>query len=79
MKLLTTAEAAKRLKLSQVSIRKYCQRGRIPGAVRLGTGLRASWAIPLPESGEIQVLPPKRDVKSQAEAHLGVDNATRAT
>ena len=42
MKYITINEAAKKLNLSERSIRNYCQHGRIPGAVLKGK----NWAIP---------------------------------
>ena len=42
MKYITISEAAKKLNLSERSIRNYCQQGRIPGAVLKGK----TWAIP---------------------------------
>ena len=43
MKYLSIQEAAKKLELSERSVRNYCQNGRIPGAVRQGK----SWLIPI--------------------------------
>ena len=42
MKYITISEAAKKLNLSERSIRNYCQHGRIPGAVLKGK----NWNIP---------------------------------
>ena len=44
---LTTAEVAERLGVAQTTVREWCQKRLLVGAVKAGTGRRATWLIPL--------------------------------
>lgn len=46
MKYLSTAEYAERVGITQSGVKQRCARGRIPGAIKVGEGRRATWCIP---------------------------------
>ena len=46
MKKLTTAEAAARLGVKQITVNVWCLRGRFPGAAREDTPRGPVWMIP---------------------------------
>ena len=43
---ITTEEAATILNIDASTIRRWAERGKIPGALLIGKGPRATWAIP---------------------------------
>jgi predicted site-specific integrase-resolvase len=58
MKSLTTAEAAERLGVAQVTVNVWCLRGLFPNAVRQETARGPVWIIP--ESDVSEFVKPKR-------------------
>jgi predicted site-specific integrase-resolvase len=58
MKSLTTAEAAERLGVAQVTVNVWCLRGLFPNAVREETARGPVWTIP--ESDVKNFVKPKR-------------------
>ena len=43
---LTVAEAAQRLGVSSRTVNRWCARGLLPGAYKVGTHRRGVWVIP---------------------------------
>ena len=62
-KFQTTAEAAKRLGVSRVTICRWCRQGRFPGALKFARG----WYIPLTGPADFQ-----RETTTAAAERLGV-------
>ena len=46
MKYITSTEYAKLHGVAAISVRQKCERGGIPGAMKVGEGRRAIWCIP---------------------------------
>lgn len=44
--MLTTEDIAKRYGVTPKTARRWCRKGYLPGAERVGTGQRATWVIP---------------------------------
>lgn len=49
MKMVTVAQAAKKMKMSASRFRELAGEGRVKGARRTGEGRRAIWSIPVDE------------------------------
>ena len=58
---VTTRELAERLGVAQVTVKSWCQRGLLAGAVKAGSGRRAMWLIP--EAALEEFEPPGRRPK----------------
>ena len=56
--MLTTATVALRLGVEPMTVRRWCQRGLLPGAEKSGVEPRTTWLIP--ESALEGFTPPKR-------------------
>lgn len=66
MKKLTTAEAAERLGVAQVTVNVWCLRGLFPNAIREETPRGPVWMIP---EGEVRsFVKPKRGRRARKEA-----------
>jgi len=52
---MTTDEVAWRFQVTRVTVRRWCQQGRFPGAKLIGSSRRATWIIP---SREVDAFSP---------------------
>jgi len=55
--MLSTLDVARKYGVSLTTVRKWCERGLLPGAELVGIRLRATWVIP--ESALVGFEPPK--------------------
>ena len=75
-KYISSTEFAKMHGIPPTTIRQRCQRGSIPGAIKVGEGRRAMWCIP--EDADPEII--DRRVKSgkyiDFRKHLGTSKTT---